>query len=562
MADEWQRAKPKSAPAAAKADGDGWQRAPSKGAQATVDQLTEEDDPFFTGLMQGVTFGFSDELAAKYEAALSGRDYRDVWNEKQKEIERYRRLAPGKMLGGEVAGSVGTMFVPGLGVGNVAKLGRIPALLRAAQLAAAQGAVMGMGYGTRPYSDPEYEDPLAGPKIAALDAGKGAVEGLMGLGLAKAGSAAGKALLSPVKKPLTEAAKWTMERIAKPVFKVPQQVAKEVLDDPHVYRGKAQTIEEIAKDNIIPMANKVSEGASQAKQQALDKLTDNPTLSPRDLTMMILDKFTKRDVLFKDPVSGRLRSQFGPQVEQQLKSNLAFLQSLAGDKGYLTEKELQRFYASLETMAKYDRNSTGANKLVADAYKMARGAINETLGKKNTQYADVMESVATDTDAVEKLRKALKFGPGKEVRYEAVDPTFNRLRQIRKKETTQQILKDFAEKYGDGDTLAKIKRATNETHFGLKTPSYATMIGMASQSPELATVGFIRDVFGPNIFKQLAVAPSRGGPGLMDSILRPAAVTMSTSNASDPQFIGYPLYNISAEEYLRRMQEAQDSRTE
>lgn len=566
MAEEWTRAKPKAKQEAATDDDQQWGRAAPRSDEELrgTDVLSDSDDPLLTGLLQGASFGFWDEIASKVESAIGGTDYRQNWQARQDEMDRYRRLAPKAMLGGEVAGAVGTMFIPGLGWANVAKAGKLAGTLKAVGLAAGQGALEGIGKSRAIYDDPEYENPNAAKILMpAVDAGKGALEGVIGLGGAKLAGGALKLAAMPIAAKASKAWKWALEKGAKPVFGVPENVAKEVLENPDVYRGKAKTIEEITKQKIIPLANEVSAMASKGKAEARALLNDSPALKPKQVTKIILDKLKKNDVLFPEKGTGLLKSNYGNPVIQQLNTSRSFAESLAGTKGYLSQKELAAFYDSLESAAQYSRNVQGGNKKVANTFEQIRGEINEVLGgpkgSKN-EYGKIMETVADQTQSLEKLRKALSFGKGEGVRYAPVDATFGKLRQIRKKEKTEEVLKGFAEKYGGGNIPAEIKRATNETHFGLKAPFVMTGMGLASTSPELAIAGATRDIFGRNIFKQLAVRTnSKAGPGVLDSLLRPAFVTASTSPWSNPDFIGYPLHGISAEEHLRRMQAAQEA---
>ena len=96
MADNWERVPPKGPSPAVKKINEmaqpavAWERAPRKAESEyrTNDQLTAEDDPFVTGLLQGGTFGWWDELASRAESAIADTDYRANWERRQSELDR------------------------------------------------------------------------------------------------------------------------------------------------------------------------------------------------------------------------------------------------------------------------------------------------------------------------------------------------------------------------------------------------------------------------------------------------------------------------------------------
>jgi hypothetical protein len=117
------------------------------GAGESVDQLKAGA----LGVAQGATLGFADEIAAAVGAtkgALQGKGIKQAYLDSLENVRSTFKEAeeqqPGAFLAGDVAGSVGTAFVPGLniakGVKSLSSAGKIgKAALKGAGIGAAEG---------------------------------------------------------------------------------------------------------------------------------------------------------------------------------------------------------------------------------------------------------------------------------------------------------------------------------------------------------------------------------------------------------------------------------------
>lgn len=129
------------------------------------------------GAGQGATFGFADEglagAKAIYDKATKGGKYGDLYKarveQERKDLDEARRANPGSYLAGNVAGSLPTMAVPGLGIARGTGLGM--SLVKAG----AQGALMGAGE--------SQNSLLEKPKQLMADVGKGAGYGVAAQGV-------------------------------------------------------------------------------------------------------------------------------------------------------------------------------------------------------------------------------------------------------------------------------------------------------------------------------------------------------------------------------------------
>jgi len=98
----------------------------------------------FRTMGQGLTFGFGDEITAGIRA-MGGEDYDQAVADERQQIKNYSNVNPGKALGLEVAGSLPTMFIPGLGQARGATtLGRLG---KAALQGSVEGSIYGAGVG-------------------------------------------------------------------------------------------------------------------------------------------------------------------------------------------------------------------------------------------------------------------------------------------------------------------------------------------------------------------------------------------------------------------------------
>lgn len=114
------------------------------------------------GLAQGASLGFADEATAGLESLFTDKTYQDALKESRDNYHAAEKANPATYMTGNVAGAVGTAFIPGL---NVAKAGTFAGRLGTAALG---GGLTGLG-----------NSEAADAKDLAMDTGAGA---LMGMG--------------------------------------------------------------------------------------------------------------------------------------------------------------------------------------------------------------------------------------------------------------------------------------------------------------------------------------------------------------------------------------------
>ncbi len=99
--------------------------------------------------MQGLTFGFSDEIEAMIRSMIpGGPDYNVARDKIRQEINDYRAANPGKAITMEIAGSLATNALAGLygkARGLISASKEVPSLPKVAKIGAAEGALYGLG---------------------------------------------------------------------------------------------------------------------------------------------------------------------------------------------------------------------------------------------------------------------------------------------------------------------------------------------------------------------------------------------------------------------------------
>jgi hypothetical protein len=121
--------------------------------EALESQLTGNINNRIRALAQGATFSYSDEAEAAARAAVTGETYDEALEKIRREYAEYVAANPAEATGLEIAGGVGSTFVPGVGwVGHGVKaatgLGKITSpFLRTVAAGSLAGGVSGFGAG-------------------------------------------------------------------------------------------------------------------------------------------------------------------------------------------------------------------------------------------------------------------------------------------------------------------------------------------------------------------------------------------------------------------------------
>ena len=112
-------------------------------------EAASRSESFGGGVDQGLTFGFSDEIAAGLGSLFDSRSYSQLVEAQRRIVEQRRISNPGTFIVGEIAGAIPTIFIPvGGASAAAARTGTAGVVRTGATHGAAFGAVSGAGHDT------------------------------------------------------------------------------------------------------------------------------------------------------------------------------------------------------------------------------------------------------------------------------------------------------------------------------------------------------------------------------------------------------------------------------
>jgi hypothetical protein len=398
-------------------------------------------DALMRGAAQGASFGFADELTAlvgaiKDSATSDSVDFDQAyesWKNVVRKADKKAEDEHGKtFMAGNIAGGVGTAFVPGLGAlnaGKGAKLGEV------AGKAALQGGLTGVG---------SSESDTAGGM--AVDAAKGAA---IGGALGAAGHGVGKGLGWLAEKGAKGAAK-TLLTASEPVDKYlanpdkynvdisVDSVARDLRPDLRRFEDSATAAADLAakkgkvadeaRAHLVRQLESVRPGtaAEDAVTTALQGQRDlTNDLAQKQMKMLegqdtrhslkALDELVegglKREAvdgvnLSGDPESAALKKLLGmldevrPEASQTRMGDDGLLHA-AKESPALVPQDIVKLRQKIDNVIDYDV-ATGAHVGRGQTVsKQARGALNEILDTQlpnSPEYAAVRGKLAAETD--------------------------------------------------------------------------------------------------------------------------------------------------------------------
>lgn len=218
-------------------------------------------ESFLRGGAQGLTFGFADEISGAFESIFSGKTYEQARDESRRNFEAAQLANPGLFTGGEIAGAVGTAFIPGIGAARgastAAKLGR----------AALEGGIAGSGFSEATDLGGVIEDSVKG---AALSAGVGGAGMAVARGASAAGQAAKRGIADAARRLAQSAPDRAKKRIIKQITsgankkwinpiiddkKATERISQMILDDDALFAAhrSPEALIEAIDDKLVPI---------------------------------------------------------------------------------------------------------------------------------------------------------------------------------------------------------------------------------------------------------------------------------------------------------------------
>jgi hypothetical protein len=301
-------------------------------------------------LAQGLTFGFGEEVEAGLKSAFGDKTYEEEVAKIRGEMESFREQDPVAAYGLEIAGSLPTMFVPGVGAARGAQaLSKLGKATRAGISGALGGGLYGAGTAESMADIPQsvatgaaLGGVLGGATTAAFPAASEAAKKLIKEGVpltpgqALGGiSAITEGVLSafPVTRQIVEGAKEAaVQGFGRATFnKALAPIGKRVSKSLSGTKAFDDAIEAVSSkyDEIIPkiaidksdeMISSLNRAASQASDEFVLTETTQPILNG------ILKKITAdlpESGAVKGEILKRIESKLGAVANQRLKSSSA-----------------------------------------------------------------------------------------------------------------------------------------------------------------------------------------------------------------------------------------------
>jgi len=236
------------------------------------------------GAAQGITFGMQDEASAALEKGLTKlhnlfadnkideQTYEELRDAYRRENKQAQEENPGAYLGGEVAGSVASTFVPGMSALNVGKGAKLGTTLGKGAL---EGAISGYGYSEADNTKDLIKDIAFGSGTggAFSSAGKYAGDVLDYAGTK--GTDLAEGLYGQAKKMALNATGATGSQVSKFSDDAGEEILKrtKMFDTPEKLAGRISSeIDEVNLGLDKALAELDAEGVVVNKQAILDKL--------------------------------------------------------------------------------------------------------------------------------------------------------------------------------------------------------------------------------------------------------------------------------------------------
>lgn len=227
------------------------------------------------GILDGVTFGYADEIGGALRAPFTDRSYREEQQQLESELDRGREQAPWQFAGGNVIGGLATAPVtPLAGAGAATRMGRVGG---AVATGVGYGAAQGAGHSRGEFGSGQFvEDTLTGGAVGGVTGGlvQGAGEAA-GAGIRSLAARAPRLQQRADEMRVLTAMGATGGTIARPrILKEAQRVPGGVSEIARVMREQGMAPRMGTTQGILDSASDVAERSHSAITDVLDSVED------------------------------------------------------------------------------------------------------------------------------------------------------------------------------------------------------------------------------------------------------------------------------------------------
>lgn len=400
-----------------------------KPEKAFGDEVLDAGEAGLAGAAQGATFGFADEIAGgaktAYDTAFGDKKFSEVpgtYRSNRDKIRGYfekkAKESPAAFTAGEVGGSIGSAFIPGLGFANAAKAGGLAKGLGAA---AKMGALTGAGTSTADATKGEFGD-------LAADTATGAAVGAT-TDLALRG--AGKALKQVTPKNVAK-------KLSNVFLNTPEEVTEAYINNPQGVKNAPKRFE-LAKqfdEALEKLKQETTEGSAQSRNILKSEGLQIERQKVADIAKKMADDLEGSMEGITDDPQKMAALKYFRDFENQWKVRPDASETVSPGR-------LKDSLQSIDRTVDYDvgggRFSPVDSRLKGDL----RSQLDEYLKSKSPAYKEQMKGVAADADLLSRSSEMAK-NP------QAMSNVFRRsvTDQYGAGQVPAEVLKDFDKRMG------------------------------------------------------------------------------------------------------------------
>jgi len=480
------------------------------------DKLSDEWAATVKGGLQGVTFGFADEIESGFRAGLetikTGADFQKIYDKKVKreraELKRLEEKHPLQFIGAELGASL-VLPVPGARVRGAKVAGK---MLQKFGYLALESAVQSAGKSEADIMSKQFiEDVAKGTTLGTV------IGGLGGKAVSKTGAFLKKGI-SPAKR--------AANVVSSVLFDLPPAYTEKLIDPKTANKILNPKSTDDIIDSVVELTKDMGSHAKALSMKAQKKLSDEYNIDVTEVIENIGNLESVKKVQRSTLNEAMKTKKDGAKVIEDLAAR-------SNQDGLISEKELKRFVQDIDLEIPWNKLEWKTkDKVFADI----RAFIDHNLLKANKEYAKEMIPVAKIMSNLKDVSKSfsLKREGYKLVPTDATTTKVNNffnVAGIPKKPVTISKLKELQElRPGDGkpNILEDIEFSAiaRRTEGGLPAGSKHILQGLTAGtlfgSPVFGAIaGAVKDRYGRKVGKNLLPALS-GAINVTDETLQKA----------------------------------------
>jgi len=361
------------------------------------------------GALQGVTFGFSDEIEAGFKAGLSAikgeedftKSYEKNIKKEREELKRLEKKYPLQFIGSELAAAAAIPIPGTLGIRGGKTIAN---LMNKFGVLAVESALTAAGK-----SDAE----LGGGQFIE-DVVKGTTMGVGGgVLLGKTAKLTGK-LAKAGQEPMKKASNF----LSAVLFDLPPAYTEKLLNPRTAQKILNPKDPKDIVESVVDLTKNMGAHAKGLSLKAREKLSNEPNIPLKDVILEIRNLPSYKEVHWSSLTKAK-------QAQKEVRDTVSSLTKIGNKNNAISEADLKRFIQGFDKEIPWNKNEWQAKDTVlAD---IRRTIDNNILKARNPQYKEAMIPVAKLTENLKDVSKAFSLRR-KGFSLEETDATHSKIR--------------------------------------------------------------------------------------------------------------------------------------